>query len=407
MLPLPWAHRWSVLGFTVLSQALIVGIQTYTFSFWIVPWADEFGASRGQLMMIVTASVIGTGLMSPWAGVALDKIHPRLLYLAGLVVSSLGMILVSMANSHWVILTAYALLLPVGLVFCGQLACQTLIARWFDEKRGTALGISALGVSLGALLFPPVCTDLLETFGWRVSFQLMAMASLILLAPMAWMILDHRPGYGNGQFQLKNIRNDSSWTTGKLYRDRDFLIISGSFAAILFAYLPVILSLGAYAHDIGVAPQQAALIASLSAIMLALGKIIFGRLTDSFSLPRLYQVATSIMIFGIVILSCFNATSGLAIGLALSSFGQGAYLPLQSSMIVSRFGALAFGQVLGLTSIIVQCSAISPTLAGLIRDASNSYRAAFLTMLIPLIVAVFAMQWLTSTTNEKRVASGS
>ena len=74
-------------------------------------------------------------------------------------------------------------------------------------------------------------------------------------------------------------------------------------------------------------------------------------------------------------------------GLALASFAMGCYLPLLSSMVLSRFGMESFGQVMGMATIVIQCGAIGPYFSGLHQDHTGNFSMAFIVML--------AMRWLT------------
>src|SRR5262249_19224498 len=155
---------------------------------------------------------------------------------------------------------------------------------------------------------------------------------------------------------------------------------SAGFGAILVAFVPLLYSLGDYAHDLGIPPERAAAAAAMAALAMAPGKLTFGRLADWFSHRFLYRVGAIMIAAGIVVVSLSHSFTMLLAGLVLTNFGQGCYLPMLSSMIVSRFGAAAFGQVLGLAIVLIQLSAVAPYLSGLIRDATGGYGTAFLIM---------------------------
>lgn len=391
-----WSHRWNVLALTLLSQAVVVGIHTYAFSFWIVPWTEEFSVPRSQLMLIITLSIFSSGVMSPFVGIALDRINPRMLFCAGSLIFPLSLVLVSMATSHWIILLLYSSLMSMAVTICGQLGCQTLVAQCFKDDRGTALGLSALGVSAGGFLIPPIVTALLGSYNWRETFQILALAATFLLCPASWLILKKMPEVQDEQAgAMARSRSQTMWTTGKLLRSANFWIISGGFAAILIAYLPMLHSIGAFAKEIGISQPQAALGASLAAVLLSLGKLAFGKMSDTLPHRLLYRLAMAVMVAGIGMASFANSYFQFVFGLALASFAMGSYLPLLSSMVLSRFGMGSFGQVMGMATIVIQCGAIGPYLSGLLRDHTGSYSTALIVMLIPIPFAMLAMRWLT------------
>ena len=392
----PWHHRWNILALTMLSQALGLGIHQFTFAFWVVPWLDEFQAPRSQLMLIITLSSITMAMISPFIGIALDRFPARRLFCTGTLLLAGGLALISFARNHWEILLLYVLILPVGVALIGQLGCQTLITRWFVENRGFAIGLSAVGVSIGAFIMPPLTTMLLAAGGWRHAFQVLAALVIVLLLPAAWLALARQPDTAGDAKSNLGSATATQWTTALLLRNRDFWIISCGIAAVLFAGLPLMYNIGAYARDLGIAQSQAALVASLGAIAFAAGKVGFGKLTDKLSHPLCYWIAGSLMIVGVTLVSQASGFLSLLLGQVLTLLGQGCVLPFTSSMIAARFGVHAFGQVAGLATFIMGSGALAPFFAGLIRDSSGSYAAAFITMLLPLALAMIAMRWLSA-----------
>lgn len=389
-----WHHRWNILGLTMLSQALGLGIHQFTFAFWVVPWLDEFQVPRSQLMLIITLSSITMASISPFVGIALDRFPARRLFMAGTLLLAGGLGLISVAGSHWEILTIYILILPLAVGLIGQLGSQTLITRWFIQNRGFAIGLSAVGVSIGAFLMPPLTTALLEAGGWRHAFQVLAVAVLVLLLPATWLVLARQPDAHSAATD-HGKHGATQWTTALLLRNRNFWIISCGLASILFAGLPLMYNIGAYARDLGIAQSQAALIASLGALAFAAGKVGFGKLSDMLEHPVCYRIAGGLMIFGAIVVSQANSFATLLLGQVLTLLGQGCTLPMFSGMIAARFGVQAFGQVAGLATFIMGSGALAPYLAGLIRDASGSYSTAFIVMLLPLLISLFAMSWLS------------
>ena len=57
--------------------------------------------------------------------------------------------------------------------------------QWFDKRRTLAYGISAMGISLGALLWPPCIVALTEAYSWRGALLLSAGIHLQALVVMS------------------------------------------------------------------------------------------------------------------------------------------------------------------------------------------------------------------------------
>jgi MFS transporter, OFA family, oxalate/formate antiporter len=56
-----------------------------------------------------------------------------------------------------------------------------VIVRWFPEKGGLALGITSVGVGFGGLLVAPLGNALIASYGWRNTFVILGLASVVIL----------------------------------------------------------------------------------------------------------------------------------------------------------------------------------------------------------------------------------
>ena len=140
-------YRWIVVLYGLLLQAISVGTVIYCFALFTLPWLEEFGSSRRDLMLTIALLQIGAGLMGPLAGRALDTYPTHWLILTGLACMALGLVLAQQATALWQLWLIYATLLPVAMTLMGTLASQTLVSRWFTDNRGFALGVSAIGTN--------------------------------------------------------------------------------------------------------------------------------------------------------------------------------------------------------------------------------------------------------------------
>lgn len=388
----PWHHRWNVLAMTVLAQTIVVGIQ-YCFPFWVVPWAEEFQVPHSQLFLVVSASTLIVGFASPFAGAIFDRYPVHWLFSFGVVAFSLLYVLMSFATSHWVILLLYGLLLPATLVLTTNLFSQIMIARWFVESRGLAMGISALGVSFGAFVMPPIATALLAHYDWHATFRMLALSALVILIPTGLLVLTRKPDASSSpQTAVHGTTDASTLTTAALLRNRDFWLIAAGFGFMLLACLAAQFGVGSYAKDLGISQQQAALAASLSAVSFGCGKLGFGKLADLLPHRLSYWMAVTLVLLGIGIYSSAGSLLPFTLGLMLMTLGQGCFLPISSGMVIERFGVQSFGRVMGLLWMFIGLGSVSPFIAGLIRDATGSYSTAFIVMSLPLLLTAFAMR---------------
>ena len=176
-------YRWLVVIYTLVIQGVSVGILIYCFALFSLPWLDEFSASRRDVMITISVLQIVMGFFSPWIGRYLDKVSMRWIVLAGTILLATGLFLLQFASALWHVWLIYATILPVASLMMGSLAAQTLVAKWFVTDRGLALGISAMGTSLGGIVFPWLVAEWLVALGWRETMQTLAMTHPLFGGP--------------------------------------------------------------------------------------------------------------------------------------------------------------------------------------------------------------------------------
>jgi len=395
---LNWYYGWNIIAITLLFQSLCIGLHYYCFTLWVVPWSQEFGAVRSHIMLAIVASQVISGLLSPLAGRALDRLPSHWLICGGALTFASGLMLIALAQALWQIIAVYLLILPLGLVLTGAMAAQTLATRWFTKDRGLAIACATLGTSLGGFLMPPLAAALMQAFGWRTTFILLGSISAIVVTPIAWRILQRRPP----QEEMAAMTYDDNrqppkpqtQSTADLLRSPHFRIIVLSFMPLLLTFNAIQMNLGAYAQDIGVTQQQTAfLVAQLSVLML-FGKLLFGKLSDHCDQRVLFWCVVTGMIVAIL---CISAASGyllLSIGTGILGFVYAGYLPLLGATIASRFDTRAFGQVMGLSGTFLAIGAVGSIIAASLRDIGGSYSLAFLLFIVVLIPAALQMRQL-------------
>ena len=134
-------YGWVIVIYSLVIQAVSVGILVYCFTLFSLPWLEEFGASRRDVMITVSCLQIGMGVIGPLIGRALDRFRMRNVVLLGLVALVLGLWLAQQVTALWQLWLVYATLMPMATSMMGTLAAQTLVTKWFSSDRsGMAAG---------------------------------------------------------------------------------------------------------------------------------------------------------------------------------------------------------------------------------------------------------------------------
>ncbi|KAI2627783.1 major facilitator superfamily domain-containing protein [Hypoxylon sp. NC1633] len=116
-------------------------------------------------------------------GKMLDDYGPGLPLALGTFLHVFGLMLTSVADNYVSIMLCQGVLSPIGasMVFYPAFNCAS---TWFLKKRGAALGLIAMGSSIGGVIFPIMLINLIPKigFGWSVRSCAFLILGLLIFA---------------------------------------------------------------------------------------------------------------------------------------------------------------------------------------------------------------------------------
>ena len=397
---MPWYHGWNILAVAMLFQAIAFGIGFYAFTFWVAPWSEEFAVGRGRVMLVFVTMQAAMGLLSPFAGRALDRLSIRGLTVAGALCLAGGLALAGRADAIWHLNLIYGTLIVAGMLLAGPLAGQTLAARWFTRRRGTALGVVTVGTSIGGFLIPPLVTALQAQVGWRAANDVLALIVVLVIVPPVWLLVRNAPAKTHTSeevgFPEAAARAPAAVTTTRdILRQRVFWITVLIFTPMATAFGGAQQNLGPFADDLGIDAQAASLLVSVMALVMVGAKVFFGAMADRWDLRILFFLAIGGLGIALGVMMLQLNYFALVLVCALLGFVAGSFLPLLGALVSQNFDIRTFGQVMGMIGPFTTLAAVGPWIAGQVRDTTGSYDTAWLglgALLIPSVLAVAMMK---------------
>ncbi|MEK8128532.1 MFS transporter [Paenibacillus filicis] len=164
----------------VLVFTLILSVMNASMFNVVLPEiSKQFQLSAAQVSWIVTAYMIVYAIGSMTFGKLADKYRLKDLLTIGLTFFALGSIVGLAATEFWMII-AGRVLQAAGASVIPATAMIIPIRYFAPEKRGRALGTTAIGLSLGAALGPIVSGFVTSFASWRFLFALSILALLTL-----------------------------------------------------------------------------------------------------------------------------------------------------------------------------------------------------------------------------------
>jgi MFS family permease len=385
------SYGWLVVGCAVLYQAAVIGTAMYGTPLLLKQWSHTFGASRSQVILVPVLWQAGMAFAAPFAGRYLDVVPVRRLVLLGLGLFVAGLVLTARASALWQILILYPSVMAVGSLLAGQMSAQALAAKWFVERRGLALGVAALGTSVGGFIIPPLLAAAVARLGWRGALTSLGAGTAVLVAPLAWLVLRRSPPSSRPS-GARGVPAHA-WTAPEILRSRDFWIPSVSLSLLNVACIGVLTNLAAYAQDRGHSGAEAAATLSVLALAMVAGKLVMGALADRVSHRALYWFGGAVAIGGLLALMRSGGAGTLVAGGAAMGFSLGTSITLLAAIFAERFGASSFGRAIGIAYVVSNASALGPLVAAATYDRTGRYTGAFLAFVVVVALGMGLMAW--------------
>lgn len=393
-------YGWIIVAVAFVVDFIAVGFFFYSYGVFFLPIADElgggsrFGVASGIALVNLMAAVI-----APWVGNALDRYPIKRIMAAGACISAAGFFMLSFVQSMGQFYFVLISLTAIGTATMGQMATGKLVANWFSAKRGTALGIATMGVSLSGMVMPPVTTWLIETYGWRGSLEIFGFGTLLIVLPLVLIFVVNTP-------QEKNLEPDgkpqiptdnkvdikpievAGWRS--IIRMPHFWGVSITFSLLFCGMGATLTNLIPLARDLGFEQYQAAFALSAGALTGVIGKVFFGVLSDR---ANARFALTSVIVtqwIGIFLIANADHYTTLVIASSIFGFGMGGVVPLHAMVVSTLFSLNTFGKVMGLMRpMMIPIQTIGLPLSGYIYDRYGEYDLAFYLFLTLLIIALF------------------
>src|SRR5580692_7620882 len=150
-------YGW-VIVFTA-AIGLLLGyapIFVYSFSVFIKSLAQDFHSSRTSISFAFTLANLMQSVGAPLVGRLVDRFGANKVIVPSTVLFAL--VLISFKYSSTSLWHLYAFFIVIGLIGVGTAPVPygIVVSRWFDKRRGLALGLMMLGLSVGAILLPSI-----------------------------------------------------------------------------------------------------------------------------------------------------------------------------------------------------------------------------------------------------------
>ena len=359
----------------------------------MIPLNAEFGWPISTMSMAVSLNILLYGLTAPFAAALIDRFGLRAVTMTALSFIALGAGLTVFATAEWMLFITWGLLIGLGTGSMALVFAAEISGTWFVKRKGLVTGVLTAGSATGQLVFLPFVASLAENVGWRQASIAIAATALAVVPLVYFFIRNHPHEFGVDAFgaepgttPARVLRRGAVGRALSALRDASR---TGTFWALAAAFAICGMTtnglVGVHfvpaAHDVGMSITTASGLLAVVGLFDVAGTVLSGWLTDRIN-PRYLLVAyytfRGVGLSFLPLLLAKDIHPSIVLFVVVYGLDWVATVPPTVALCREYFGdraGIVFGWVFASHQV---GAAIAATVAGVVRDVSGSYTAAWI-----------------------------
>ncbi|AOR72445.1 hypothetical protein BBJ41_32905 [Burkholderia stabilis] len=382
-------RNWLLIMVAMFGCGLgISSLPLYTSGVFFPYMTHDLGWTRSELSFAVLLSTLMLAVVSPIAGLLMDRfgvarVTACSLVMAAALFSALGL-------HRFSLMQFYAIQLAIAALGAGAapVAYTRLVVHQFEATKGLALGITLLGPSLVATFAPLLVATVIAAHGWQAGYLTLAALTAAMLPLLAVLSLVQPAAVRASKSTV--VASDDNLFSAKERRAIFSKLMLG-LGCYSLAVGGMLVHLTPMLVDGGMTAVNAAKIAGLVGISGIAGRLLGGWSADRIFGPYILGTIAVIAATGYAALATFGIAaapfSAIAVGFALGTEGD-----LLGYLISRYFGKQSYGRVFGwIFGAFIACLGLSPMVMAFLHARSGSYNVPLWVDAILLLVSALVL----------------
>ena len=407
--------RWNQLFFGIICMVLIANLQ-YGWTLFVNPINKAHGWSIASIQLAFSIFIALETWLTPIEGWIVDILGarrgPKLVVAFGGVMVALGWIVNAYAQSLE--------MLYFGAVLAGTgggaiyATCVGQAVKWFPDRRGLAVGLTAAGYGAGAALSVVPIREVINSSGYEAAFFWFGLIQGGIVFILAWLLRAPDPGEMAGVGVPKVQQTTRTYTPAQALATPVFWLLyimfvmvsaSGLMATAQIAPIAQDFAIGDVVIFFGATTLSAALI--IDNVCNGAARPLFGWISDN--IGREYTMAIAFGLGGIaywLLGSLGSAPWAFVLFAALIFLTWGEIFSLFPSTCTDTFGAKFATVNLSLLYTAKGASAFLVPVANIIKSATGSWHMVFVATAIMNFVVVALALFVLKPLRHRFLAKG-
>ena len=372
------------MGATFVMLMTSSGLGFYALTLYLRTLTDVRGFSVSSVSGATAVFFVVSGVVGVGVGRVIARRDPRPVIAVCATVAAASLVGMGRA-SLWQVYLAYAGF-GAGFAGCSLIISSTLVTRWFHRRRSVALSVSSTGLSVGGILLTPAATALIDDRGFTSATLWLAALFLVGVVPITALLLRPDPRalglLPDGDAAPVGAAAASAAGGGVPYAEAVRGVL---FRRITLAWtLALIAQVGGISHLFSVVDERVDRSGAALAVSVLAGSSMIGRLAGGWLLGRvaLRPACLTWLVLqacGLTGLAAMEGRVGLLVSASLFGLSVGNVLLLQPVVLADVFGVRDYPRIFATSQLVSTVGIASgPFVLGILRDATEGYRLAYL-----------------------------
>ncbi|GLK70563.1 oxalate/formate MFS antiporter [Ancylobacter dichloromethanicus] len=403
-------RRWLQLVVGVICMVATANIQ-YAWTLFVPEIQETFGWERASIQIAFTIFVLVQTWLAPIEGYFIDKLGPRLMVAFGAVFIGTAWVINSQATS----LMGFYLGAAIGGIGVGSIyaTCINNALKWFPDRRGLAVGLTAGGYGAGSAATILPIAAMIDSAGFQETFFFFGLLQGSLAFVAAWFLRSPKVGEVKASNKLNQSRRD--YTLTEALGTKLFWLMFLMFICVVTGGMMAVAQLGVIAQDLGVKEFQVdlyffvmaalPLALMLDRVMNGISRPLFGWISDHIGREKTMVIAFTLEGLGIIALGAFghNPWAFLILsGVVFLAWGE--VYSLFSALAGDAFGTKHIGKIYGVLYTAKGIGALFVPVGNLLMEATGTWSTVLYTVAGMDLFAAFLAVTLLPRTLKAHVA---
>jgi MFS family permease len=388
-------YGWVSVGVAALAMVATLPGRTQGLGLVTEPLMRDLGIGRVAFAEINLAATLVGSLFCLGIGRLIDRAGSRIVLTV--VTAALGLVVLAMSR-----VTTFAALLALVTLTRGfgqsalSVVSLTLVGKWFSRRLPQAMGVYALGMSMGFMAAFPAVGAAVGARGWRAAWAGMGWALLLAVAPICWALARSTPeSCGlevDGGPSARAAVAEAAWgsTLPEALRTPAFWVYALGAAVYGLAASGIALFNESILAERGFSPATYYRSLVVTALVALIGNFAGGAFLQKGSLRRLMAAAMLLLAGALLALPLVAREAHVVAYAAVMGLAGGFVMVVFFSFWGRVYGRVHLGRIQGAAQILtVLASAIGPLFLARCVDATGSYASAF--RVLAMVVALLGL----------------